>query len=48
MTALLDRTWQVGDLIGPLAVDRVTRSTLALFAYASWEREHDREWLERW
>lgn len=22
-------------------------STLALFAYASWEREHDHEWLER-
>ena len=23
-------------------------STLVLFAYASWEREHDRTWLERW
>jgi len=23
-------------------------STLLLFAYASWEREHDSEWLERW
>lgn len=22
-------------------------STLVLFGYASWEREHDREWLER-
>ena len=22
-------------------------STLALFAYASWERKHDHEWLER-
>jgi hypothetical protein len=22
-------------------------STLTLFAYASWEREHDHEWLER-
>jgi hypothetical protein len=22
-------------------------STLGLFAYASWERSHDREWLER-
>ena len=23
-------------------------STLVLFAYASWERERDSEWLERW
>ena len=35
MTAVLERTWQVGDLIGPLAVGRVTRSTLALFAGGS-------------
>lgn len=35
MTAVLERTWQVGDRIGPLAVGRVTRSTLALFAGGS-------------
>ena len=23
-------------------------STAALFAYASWERAHEVEWLERW
>jgi acyl dehydratase len=35
VTAVLERTWRVGDRIGPLAVDRVTRSTLALFAGGS-------------
>ena len=35
MTAVLERTWQVGDRIGPLAVGRVSRSTLALFAGGS-------------
>jgi acyl dehydratase len=35
MTATLDRTWQVGDRVGPLAVGTVTRTTLALFAGGS-------------
>lgn len=35
MTATLDRTWQVGDRLEPLAVGRVTRTTLALFAGGS-------------
>jgi acyl dehydratase len=35
MTAVLGSTWQVGDVLGPLVVDRVTRTTLALFAGGS-------------
>lgn len=35
MTEVLERTWQVGDLIGPLPIGRVSRSTLALFAGGS-------------
>jgi acyl dehydratase len=35
MTAVAERAWQVGDRIGPLAIDPVTRTTLALFAGGS-------------
>ncbi len=35
MTAVLGATWQVGDVVGPLAVGTVTRTTLALFAGGS-------------
>jgi acyl dehydratase len=35
MTAVLERTWRVGDQIGPLSAGRVARSTLALFAGGS-------------
>lgn len=35
MTAVAERTWQVGDRIGPLAIDPLTRTTLALFAGGS-------------
>jgi len=35
MTAVLERTWQVGDRLGPLRAGTVTRTTLALFAGGS-------------
>lgn len=35
MTALLERTWQVGDRVGPLVAGPVTRTTIALFAGGS-------------
>jgi acyl dehydratase len=35
MTAVLQRTWQVGDVIGPLHAGPVTRTVLALFAGGS-------------
>ena len=35
MTALLQQTWQVGDVIGPLAAGPVSRTTIALFAGGS-------------
>ena len=35
MTAVVERSWQVSDRIGPLAIAPVTRTTLALFAGGS-------------